>query len=53
MKKALLTASALAIVLHGTLLAAVSDKLKSRIDESATILSEIHAAPDKDVPKEL
>ncbi|HUK35627.1 MAG TPA: lipid-binding SYLF domain-containing protein [Vicinamibacterales bacterium] len=33
--------------------AAVSDKIKDRIDESAAVLREIHAAPDKDVPKEL
>ncbi len=33
--------------------AAVSDKLKNRIDESAAILTEIHKAPDKDIPKEL
>ena len=33
--------------------AAVTDKLKSRIDESAAVLTEIHAAPDKDIPKEL
>jgi SH3 domain-containing YSC84-like protein 1 len=33
--------------------AEINDKLKSRIDESATVLTEIHAAPDKDVPKEL
>jgi len=36
-----------------TLSAAVSDKLKSRIEESATVLTEIHQSPDKDVPKEL
>jgi lipid-binding SYLF domain-containing protein len=36
-----------------TLSAAISDKLKSRIDESVTILTEMHAAPDKDVPQEL
>jgi len=35
------------------LTAAVSDKLKSRIDESAMVLTEIHQSPDKDVPKEL
>ena len=50
------TACALALltaILTTTAFAAISDKLKSRIDESATVLTEIHAAPDKDVPKEL
>jgi lipid-binding SYLF domain-containing protein len=36
-----------------TLFAVVSEKLKSRIDESATVLTEIHATPDKDIPQEL
>jgi lipid-binding SYLF domain-containing protein len=45
--------AALAAVLTITVRAAVSDKLKSRIDESAAVLTEIHTAPDKDVPKEL
>jgi len=36
-----------------TLSAAVSEKLKGRIDESAAVLTEIHQSPDKDVPKEL
>ena len=40
-------------VMAVTVSAEVSDKLKSRVDESATVLTEIHAAPDKDVPKEL
>jgi SH3 domain-containing YSC84-like protein 1 len=31
----------------------LSGKLKSRIDDAATVLTEIHATPDKDVPKEL
>src|SRR5438045_41131 len=56
MRKALLLASALALlapVMTSTLSAAISDKLKSRIDESATVLTELHSAPDKDVPKEL
>jgi lipid-binding SYLF domain-containing protein len=56
MRKALSAACALALVapvLNVMLSAAVSDKLKSRIDESATVLAEIHAAPDKDIPKEL
>src|SRR5690242_18857117 len=54
MKKALLLGCLLTIA--GTTLtvsAAVSDKLKSRIEESATVLTEIHAAPDKDIPKYL
>jgi lipid-binding SYLF domain-containing protein len=54
MKKALLTGCVLAIAgATLTVSAAVSDKLKSRIEESATVLNEIHAAPDKDVPKDL
>ena len=56
MKKALSATCALAVVtvLTGaTASAAVSEKLKSRIDESATVLTEIHAAPDKDIPQEL
>src|SRR2546423_14917787 len=52
MKKALSAACALAVT-GVSLSAAISDKLKSRIDESATVLTEIHAAPDKDIPKEL
>jgi len=43
----------LAPLLTATLSAAISDKLKSRIDESATVLTEIHSAPDKDIPQEL
>ena len=31
----------------------LSEKLQSRIDDAAMVLSELHAAPDKDVPKEL
>ena len=52
MKKALCVAGALALG-AATLSAAVSEKLKSRIDESATVLTEIHQSPDKDIPKEL
>jgi lipid-binding SYLF domain-containing protein len=44
---------AVLVTATATLSAAVSDKLKSRIDEAATVLTEIHAAPDKDVPQEL
>jgi lipid-binding SYLF domain-containing protein len=33
--------------------AGLSDKLKSRIDDAAAVLIELHTAPDKDVPKEL
>ena len=54
MKKAVFTACLLAIAgATLTVSAAVSDKLKSRIEESAAVLTEIHAAPDKDIPKEL
>ena len=56
MNKAVSTACALALLapaFHVALSAAVSDKLKRRIAESAAVLAEIHAAPDKDVPQEL
>ena len=43
----------LASITAVTASAEISDKLKSRIDESAMVLTEIHATPDKDVPKEL
>src|SRR4029077_18669748 len=33
--------------------AGLSDKLKSRIDDAAAVLIELHTAPDKDVPQEL
>ena len=52
MKNALSAACALAVTAV-TLSAAISDKLKSRIEESATVLTEIHAAPDKDIPQDL
>ncbi len=45
--------SLLTLALTTTVSAAVSDKLKSRIDEAASVLTEIHGAPDKDIPKEL
>jgi len=35
------------------LAAGLSDKLKSRIDDAAAVLIELHTAPDKDVPQEL
>ncbi len=53
MKNTLLTATVLAFLTAVTASAAVSAKLKERIDESATVLTEIHAAPDKDIPQEL
>ncbi len=54
MKNALFSAVGLAILGASlTASAAVSDKLKERVEESATVLTEIHAAPDKDIPKEL
>jgi SH3 domain-containing YSC84-like protein 1 len=57
MKNALLAASTLAILglslEAAPVSAAVSEKLKSRVDESAAVLTEIHAAPDKDIPQEL
>src|SRR5499427_9693021 len=45
--------SMLAAILTTTVSAAVTDKLKTRIDEAAAVLTEIHGAPDKDIPKEL
>jgi SH3 domain-containing YSC84-like protein 1 len=54
--KAVSTACALLIVtpfLTEPISAAVNDKIKSRIDESGAVLTEIHTAPDKDIPKEL
>ena len=44
---------AVLVAATATLSAAISDKLKSRIDESAAVLTEIHAAPDKDIPQDL
>ena len=53
MRRALWTACALSLAATAALSAAVSGKLKERADEAAAVLTEIHAAPDKDVPKEL
>ncbi|HXD75847.1 MAG TPA: lipid-binding SYLF domain-containing protein [Vicinamibacterales bacterium] len=54
MKNALISAVGLAILGASlTVSAAISDKLKERVEESATVLTEIHSAPDKDIPKEL
>src|SRR5438876_10754377 len=53
MRRVLWTSCALSLAATAALSAAVSDKLKSRANEAATVLTEIHAAPDKDVPKEL
>ena len=53
LKTAVVTACTLSLAAAATVSAAISDKLKSRIDESATVLTEIHATPDKDIPKEL
>jgi lipid-binding SYLF domain-containing protein len=53
MKTTVCALALLTPILTTTASAAVSEKLKSRIDESATVLTEIHTAPDKDVPKEL
>jgi SH3 domain-containing YSC84-like protein 1 len=51
--KAASVACALSLVATATLSAAIGKKLKDRIDEATTVLEEIHAAPDKDVPKDL
>ena len=56
MKPSLIAACALALVAPAvtvTLSAEISEKLKSRIDESTAILTELHAAPDKDIPRDL
>ncbi len=46
-------ALSLAAVAASPILAAVSTAEKRRIEDAATVLSEIHAAPDKDAPQEL
>jgi len=43
----------LMLILTVTVSAEITDKQKSRLDESAMVLTEIHAAPDKDIPQEL
>jgi lipid-binding SYLF domain-containing protein len=43
----------LMLILTATVSAAITDKQKSRLEESAMVLTEIHAAPDKDIPQEL
>jgi lipid-binding SYLF domain-containing protein len=53
LKRAISTACALALVSAATASAAVSDKLKDRIAEAAAVLTEIHGAPDRDIPQEL
>ena len=53
MKRALSTACVFSLVATAGLAAAVSGKLKSRVDEAAAVLEEIHKAPDKDIPQEL
>ena len=56
MHNSLIRACALVLVAPAvtvTLSAALSEKLKGRIDESIVILNELHAAPDKDIPLDL
>jgi SH3 domain-containing YSC84-like protein 1 len=43
----------LMLILTVRVSAEITDKQKSRLDESAMVLTEIHAAPDKDIPQEL
>jgi SH3 domain-containing YSC84-like protein 1 len=43
----------LMLILTVTVSAAINDKQKSRLEESAMVLTEIHAAPDKDIPQDL
>jgi len=53
MKKTALLMCATLVAATAAPSAAINDKLKSRIDEAAAVLIELHTAPDKDVPKEL
>src|SRR5262245_62626818 len=46
-------ASIIAVTLTTTVLADVSTTQRRRIQEAATVLKEIHAVPDKDIPQEL
>ena len=46
-------ALSLMLILTATVSAAINDKQKSRLEESAMVLTEIHAAPDKDIPQDL
>ena len=51
--RALITTLALAIAASSAIAADLSTKEASRVKEAATVLREIHAVPDKDVPQEL
>src|SRR5215471_8456719 len=51
--RAVCGAVALSMVASAGLAAGLSKKLKSRIDDAAAVLIELHTAPDKDVPQEL
>jgi SH3 domain-containing YSC84-like protein 1 len=51
--RAVCGALVLSMAASAGLAAGLSKKLKSRIDEAAAVLIELHTAPDKDVPQEL
>lgn len=51
--KRLMTACAIAAITATTVSAEVSKKEADRIKEAATVLRDIHKAPDRDVPQEL
>jgi SH3 domain-containing YSC84-like protein 1 len=42
-----------AVLSIATVTADISSKLTNRINEAATVLNEIHAAPDRDIPQQL
>ena len=46
-------ALSLMLIMTAAVSAEITEKQKSRLDESAAVLTEIHAAPDKDIPQEL
>jgi lipid-binding SYLF domain-containing protein len=51
--RALIATLALAVAANSATAADLSTKEVSRVKEAATVLREIHAVPDKDVPQEL
>jgi lipid-binding SYLF domain-containing protein len=51
--RATMTMAVLALTVSPILAADLSPKEASRIQEAATVLKEIHAVPDKDIPQEL
>ena len=53
MKRLYATTIAMALATAGLYAAPLSTSETKRINEAATVLKEIHAAPDKDIPREL